>query len=311
MDKLKAMTVFVGIVEAGSLTAAAERAGSSLASVVRQLAALEHTLGVRLINRTTRRMALTDEGRAYFERCRRLLADIDDMEHALTDREQAPAGRLLITAPVMFGRLHVAPIVSDFLAAFPGMRAELILLDRVVDLLDEGFDLAVRIGSLPDSSLVAARLGETRRVLCASPGYLQRHGVPTVPGDLAAQRGQHQMVGFARFGAMGEWVFQQNNQRERIALQERFATNQVPVALDACLKGLGIGRFLGYQVADALADGRLVSVLDDWMPPPEPVHLLMPSGRLMSSRVRSFVNWASPHLRAAISAHNAGPATAD
>src|SRR6185369_338463 len=165
MDKLRAMTTFVRIVETGSLTAAAERLGTSATSVVRSLSALEQALGVRLLNRTTRRMALTDEGRDYFERCRRLLAEVEEAEASLLARQVNPSGRLVITAPVMFGRLHVAPMVTDFLAAFPDVRVELLLVDRVVNLIDEGIDLAVRIGALPDSSLVAVALGTTRRVL--------------------------------------------------------------------------------------------------------------------------------------------------
>lgn len=300
MDKFKAMDAFVHIVEAGSLTAAAARLGTSLASVVRQLAALEGALGVRLINRTTRRMALTDEGRDYFERCRRLLGELDDAERALTDRSAAPRGRIVMTAPVLFGRLHVAPVLSDFLMRHPQMRAELILLDRVVDLVEEGFDLALRIGALPDSSLVAIALGETGRVLCASPAYLARHGLPAHPQALAADAGGHQTVGFTSVDSGGEWTFARGGERHRVRVQERFVTNQVPAALDACLKGLGIGRFLAYQAAEALADGALVPVLTDWAPAPEPVHLLMPSARLMSPRVRVFVDWAVPHLRAVL-----------
>ena len=188
MDKLRAMTTFVRIVETGSLTAAAERLRTSPTSVVRSLSGLERALGVRLLNRTTRRMALTDEGRDYFERCRRLLSEVEDAEAALLARQVKPAGRLVITAPVMFGRLHVAPLVIDFLAAFPDVRVELLLVDRIVDLIDEGIDLAIRIGTLPESSLVAIPLGSTRRVVCASPAYLASHGQPRHPNELPGHR---------------------------------------------------------------------------------------------------------------------------
>jgi DNA-binding transcriptional LysR family regulator len=186
MDKLRAMTTFVRIVETGSLTAAAERLGTSPTSVVRSLSALERALGVRLLNRTTRRMALTDEGRDYFERCRRLLSEVEDAENALLARQVTPAGRLVITAPVMFGRLHVAPLVIDFLAAFPDVRVELLLVDRIVDLIDEGIDLAIRIGTLPESSLVAIPLGSTRRIVCASPG-IQTSYPATAPSASSAK----------------------------------------------------------------------------------------------------------------------------
>lgn len=293
MDKFKAMTTFVRIVESGSLTGAAERLGSSLTAVVRSLATLEQGLGVRLLNRTTRRIALTDEGREYFERCRRLLAELDEAESALTDRRLKPAGRLTITAPVMFGRLHVAPVLTDFLAAYPEMRAELLLLDRVIDLLEEGIDLAIRIGPLPESSLVAAPLGATRRVLCASPAYLAAHGEPQQPADLAG----HRAIRFSGLGEGGEWTFACGGEIRRVVPLEAFASNQIDAALDACRKGLGCGRFLAYQVREAEAAGQLVRLLRDWEPAAVPVSLVYPHARLLSPRIRAFVDWAVPRLR--------------
>ena len=294
MDKFKAISTFVRIVEAGSLTGAAARLGISLTAVVRSLAGLEQELGVRLLNRTTRRIALTDEGREYFERCRRLLSELDEAESALTDRRLTPSGRLAITAPVMFGRLHVAPVVTDFLAAYPEMRAELLLLDRVIDLLEEGIDLAIRIAPLPDSSLVAVPLGATGRVVCASPDYLARHGVPRQPRDLA----DHQVVRFTGLDEGNEWSFARGNETQRVAIADVFfAANQVDVALDACRKGLGCGRFLGYQVRDLEAGGQLVRVLPDWEPPAIEVSLVYPHSRLLSPRIRAFVDWAVPRLR--------------
>ena len=293
MDKFKAMSTFVRIVEAGSLTGAADRLGISLTAVVRSLAALEQALGVRLLNRTTRRIALTDEGREYFERCRRLLAELEETENALTDRRLTPSGRLAITAPVMFGRLHVAPVVTDFLAAYPEMRAELLLLDRVIDLLEEGIDLAIRIAPLPDSSLVAIPLGATGRIVCASPDYLARHGMPQQPRDLAG----HRVIRFTALSDGNEWTFTRGNETQRVAVSDVFAANQVDVALDACRKGLGCGRFLGYQVRDLEAAGQLVRVLPDWETPKIEVSLVYPHSRLLSPRIRAFVDWAVPQLR--------------
>lgn len=305
MDKLRAMTVFVRIVEAGSLTGAAARLGTSLASVVRALGGLEQALGVRLLNRTTRRIALTDEGHEYHERCRRLLAEIEDAEALLTDRRATPAGRLALTAPVMFGRLHVAPVVIDFMQHYPAVRVELSLLDRVVDLLDEGIDLAVRIGPLPDSSLVATPLGETRHVVCASPAFLARHGVPQRPADLAGQPG----IRFTGLGRASVWEFAdpQAGRRAtaapaRVVPGEAFTTNQIDPALDACVAGLGFGRFLAYQVHALLARGALVQVLAGYEPPPRPIHLVCPHARLLSSRVRTFVDHVAPLLRARLRA---------
>lgn len=293
MDKLRAMAAFVRIVDGGSLTAAADALGTSPTSVVRTLAALEAALGVRLLNRSTRRIALTEEGREYLERSRRILSEVDDAEAALSARQARPTGRLGITAPVMFGRLHVAPVVTDFLAAHPGVQVDLLLLDRVVDLLDEGMDLAVRIGPLPDSSLVARPLGETRRMVCASPAYLAERGEPRQPGELA----DHECVRFTALEGGSEWAFEALGRPLRVPVRGVLTTNQVEAALDACAKGLGCGRFLGYQAAAMLREGRLVRVLRDFEPQPAPVHLVTPHSRLLSSRLRAFTDWAVPRLR--------------
>lgn len=293
MDKLRAMTTFVRIVEAGSLSAAAERLGSSATSVVRSLSALEKALGVRLLNRTTRRMALTDEGRDYFERCRHLLGEVDEAEAALLARRLTPAGRLLITAPVMFGRLHVAPLVIDFLAAFPEVRGELLLLDRVVDLIDEGIDLAVRIGPLPDSSLVAIPLGSTRRIVCASPDYLARHGRPERPEQIAG----HRAIRITGKSFEPDWVFVDDGQTRRLPMRDSFATNHIDCAIDACLQGVGCGTFFAYQVREQIAAGRLVRLLRPYEMAPVPVSFAYPHARLLPSRVRAFIDRAAPPLR--------------
>jgi len=296
MDKLHAMATFVRIVDAGSLTAAAAQTGSSLTSVVRSLASLEGHLGVRLINRTTRRLALTEEGRDYLFHCRKILAEIEDAESALSDKRQEPSGLLRLTAPVMFGRLHVAPVVTDFLAAHPAMRAELVLLDRVVDFLEEGLDLAIRIGPLADSSLVATTIGQTRRIICASPPYLAEAGEPTAPRDLV----NHRCIGFSGNRPAAEWEFTMDGKSNRTRIDGRLLTNQVDVALGACLQGLGLGMFYEYQVAEHLRQGRLKAVLTSFETPQLPISILFPSTRQLSLRVRSFVDWAAPRLRARI-----------
>lgn len=296
MDKLRAMSTFVRIVETGSLTAAAERLETSPTSVVRSLSALEKALGVRLLNRTTRRMALTDEGREYFERCRHLLLDVEEAEAALLARQIKPAGRLVITAPVMFGRLHVGPAVTDFLSAFPEVRIELLLLDRVVDLIDEGVDLAVRIGTLPESSLVAVPLGSTRRIVCASPAYLARYGQPKTPADLQ----RHQGIRIAGPNHDPDWAFRDNGRSTRVAMPWVLTTNHIDFAIDACLRGVGCGCFLAYQVREQLADGTLIRVLHEYEAPPVPVNFAYPHARLLSSRVRTFIDRAAPLLRACL-----------
>lgn len=280
MDKLRAMQAFVRIVERGSLTAAAELLQTSLPSVVRTLAALEKQLDVRLLNRTTRRLALTDEGREYFERCKRLLVGVEEAEAALSARRAAPKGRLRITAPVLFGRLYVAPAATQFLARHPAMQIDLLLLDRVVDLLEEAVDVAVRIGRLRDSSLVAVPVGGTRRVYCASPDYLRRSGTPRSAPDLA----RHRSVRFSGL-ARGDDA------------NTAISTNQIDVALDACLAGVGIGQFLCYQVRALLDAGKLKRVLAQSEPAPLPIHVIYPHARLLSPNVRAFVDWTVPRLR--------------
>jgi DNA-binding transcriptional LysR family regulator len=296
MDKLQAMATFVRIVDRGSLTAAGESLRSSLPSVVRTLAALEAALDVRLINRTTRRMALTDEGREYYARCQRVLADIDDAEAALSARRAVPKGRLRVTAPVMFGRMHVAPVITEFIAKYPAVRVELILLDRVVDLMEEGLDVAVRVGHLPDSSLVALPIGETCRVVCASPAYLKRAGTPVAIADLAA----HRCLTFGGITPGDEWTFATGGKATRVTITPALASNQIDPVLDACVQGAGLGQFLSYQVAALLETRALKRVLAEFEPLPLPIHAIYPSARLLSSNVRALVDWAVPRLRARV-----------
>jgi DNA-binding transcriptional LysR family regulator len=294
VDKLRAMETFVRIVDGGSLTAAAAALGASPPTVVRSLAALERALGVRLLNRTTRRLSLTDAGREYYERCRRVLADVEHAEAALSARRAAPRGRLRVTAPVLFGRMRVAPLVVAFLAKHREVEVDLVLLDRVVDLVEEGIDAAVRIGPLPESSLVAVRVGETPRVVCAAPAYLKRAGTPAAPADLAA----HRCVAFRGITPGPEWSFA-GDPPERVAVRPCLSTNQIDVAIDACLAGAGCTQVLGYQVAEPLAAGRLRRVLRDFEPAPLPIHIVYPQARLLSTNVRAFVDFAAPRLRAA------------
>jgi len=293
MDKLRAMDMFVRIVDGGSLTAAADALQTSLPSVVRTLAALERMLDVRLLHRTTRRIALTDEGREYYERCRQILAATDDAEAALSTRRVTPKGRMRVTAPVMFGRLHLAPLAMQFLAQHRALQIELLLLDRVVDVLEEGVDVAIRIGALADSSLVATSVGETRRVVCASPAYLREAGAPREPADLAA----HRCVNFTGLVPGGEWLFATSRGARRVPVRPVLASNQIDVALDACLQGVGIGQFLGYQVQALLDAKRLTRVLGEFEPDATAIHLVYPHARLLSTNVRAFVDWTVPRMR--------------
>lgn len=296
MDKLNAMTTFVQIADSGSLTAAAEVLGTSPPTVVRTLAALENSLGVRLMNRTTRKVTLTDEGRHYLERCRSILSDVEDAEAALTDRQSEPKGKLTITAPVMFGKLHVRPIVTRFMKAFTQVRVELMLLDRTVNLIDEGIDVAIRIGHLDDSSMVARQVGLIRQVVCASPALISRAGIPERPEDLVTTN-CIRVTGLAPGPA---WRFQSNGKQMTIPVNDTLVCNQIDAAIDACVDGAGFGVFLSYQVESLVREGKLVYSLIDYAPPPLPVSVIYSRPRLMSTRVRAFVDRVTGDLQQAL-----------
>jgi DNA-binding transcriptional LysR family regulator len=292
MDKLQSMQVFVEIAERGSLTAAAEAVSKSLPSVVRILASLEEVLQVRLLNRTTRRIALTEEGRVYLDQCRRILADIQEAERALGQHQSEPSGTIRVTAPVRFGEMHVAPAIAGFLDRYPKTRVELLLLDRVVDLLEEGVDIAVRIAHLADSSLIAKPVGSVRQVVCASPALLRRVAEPGHPQALA----ELPCVQFTGISAGREWEFAVGDGRLAVTINSRVICNQVGASLEACTAGVGFGRFLCYQVMPQITAGQLVLVLRDFEPEPTPLSLVYPHTRLMSSRVRAMVDWLMESL---------------
>lgn len=291
MDKLKAMYTFAAIAEHGSLTAAARELGGSLPAVVRSLAALERELGVRLFNRTTRRIALTEDGRQYLERCRQVLAAIDDAERSLRGDAKTPSGRLTVTAPVLFGQLHVAPAINRFLRRHPKVQVNAVLLDRVVDLLDEGIDVGIRIGALADSSLVARPIGSVRRVLVASPAYLRKHGVPRHPRELA-DANCLRVTGNAR-----RWRFHENGAAFPVRVRGNLRFNQVQPLVDACAAGLGFGMFMSYQVAALIERGALRVVLESFEPPRQPIHVVYPQARLLPARVRLFIDWMQRELK--------------
>ncbi len=298
MDKFRRMQTFVRIVELGSLTAAARALDVSQPSVVRLLAALEAELGVRLLNRTTRRMALTDEGKEYFERCRTILGAVDEAEAQLRSRRVQPRGRLRLTAPVLFGRLYLAPVVNEFLARHEGVQVELLLLDRVVDMLEEGVDAALRIARLQDSTLVAVPLGQVRRVIVGSPALLRRLGRPQSAEDLKSAP----CVSFTGMGPSDEWSFERSGRALRVKVASVLVSNQVDAALAACEAGLGWGRFLSYQVAAAVRAGRLKVVLPEESAAPIPSQIVYPHGRLLSANLRAFLDFATPRLRKLVAA---------
>ncbi|MFO1328065.1 MAG: LysR family transcriptional regulator [Rubrivivax sp.] len=292
MDKLKAIASFVRIVDRGSLTAAAQDLGVSLPSVVRGLAALERELGVTLLQRSTRRLHLTDAGQEYLERCRAAIALLDEGEALLQARRVDPSGRLAVTASMLFGTRFVAPLLTELVQRHAALQVELLLVDRLVNLIDEGMDVAVRIGALPDSSLVAVPLGAVRQVVCASPAYLQAHGDLQRPEDL----GTHHCVRFTGIAPQPEWAFRAPP--GKVEITSVISCNQPEVAIEACAQGLGPGQFLSYMVAPLVRAGRLRYVLEAFEREPLPVHLVWPQARRVSPALRAFVDLCVERLRA-------------
>lgn len=292
MDKFKAMQTFVRIADAGSLTAAARELGSSLPSVVRALAAYEAQLGVRLFHRTTRRITLTDEGRQHLERSRQVLAALDEAEASLRAEAASPSGHLHITAPVLFGQMYVAPVVTRFVQRHPGLRCTTLLLDRVVNLLEEGLDLGIRIGRLDDSSLVAQALGQIRRVVVASPAYLRRHGTPAHPRELA-RHNCIRVVGGSRI-TWGD--FQEDGRVFQVQVGGNLEFNHVWPTVQACGEGAGMGMFFSYQVAQLVAAKKLRIVLEPYELPPRPISIVYPHARLLPARTRAFIEFARQEI---------------
>lgn len=296
MDRFAALRVFTAVADAGSLSGAGRRLNMPLATVSRQLAALEVALGVRLLTRTTRRLALTEPGRSYLETSRRILDELDAAERGLAGEHAEPQGELALTAPVVFGRLHVLPIVAAYLAANPKVTARMLLVDRVVDLVEEGLDIGIRIGNLPDSSMRALRVGAIRFVACASPAYLKRRGTPASPRDLA----HHDCISFSTLSNVERWSFA-GRKPQRVTVAPRLIVNTADAAIDAAKAGLGIARVLSYQAAAPLAQGSLRLVLEGYEPEAMPAHILHREDRLPQPKVQSFIAFAAPRLRAQLS----------
>lgn len=297
MDRLESMRVLVTAIEAGSLSAAGRRLGMPLATVSRKVSELEAHLRTRLLNRSTRKLTLTDPGRLYLAACRRILEEVGEAERAASGEYSAPKGDLVITAPIVFGRLHVLPIVIEFLTAYPAIDIRMVLADRVVNLLEERVDIALRIGELPDSSLVATRLGAIRRVVCASPGYLAVRGTPTRPSDLST----HDCITFDGLASPDIWTFIERKAEVAVAIHSRLSVSTAEAAIDASIAGLGVTRVLSYQVADALRTGALVIVLQDFEAAAWPVSLVFAGQRLLPQKLRAFLDFATPRLKATLS----------
>lgn len=286
MDRLDELQVFLAIFDAGSMAAAASRLHRSPSAVTRLLATLEERMGARLFERSTRRLMPTSEGQRLAEGARRLLADY---EAAISAHQQAtPRGLLRVTAPTVFGRRHMAPVVTRFLMRYPDIQVELILNDRNMDLIDSGIDLALRIGPLDSTGLVARRLGAVRRMTVASPTYLEQHGIPATPEEL----GRHQLILGTAVRGLPEWRYQAEGREHVVRFTPRLQVNDVEGVLHAAREGFGIARALSYQAAPDLLAGTLVPLLGAFEGETLPVHLVFPSARHMAPRVRAFVDFA-------------------
>jgi DNA-binding transcriptional LysR family regulator len=296
LDRFNELKVFVSVAENGGFAKAAARLRSSPPAVTRTVAALEQRVGVQLFNRTTRMVSMTEAGRRFLEHARRILTDLDVAESELAGESTMPSGHLTITSPVTMGRMMLPSIVTDFLHAHPHVTAKVLLFDRITNLIEEGIDVGLRVGQLPDSSLIARQVGEVGRILVASPAYLSKHGRPKDPTDLK----RHSMIAFTGLLPSREWVFGEAKTARRITLKPRFEINDAAAAIAAAEGGGGITIALSYMVARQIGERRLQQVLGSFAPSAVPVQLVYPESRLVAPKVRAFVDYAAPKLRSAL-----------
>jgi DNA-binding transcriptional LysR family regulator len=299
MDRLEAMSTFLAVVEAGSLSAAARRLKTPLTTVSRKVSELESHLRTKLFNRSSRQLIFTDAGNSYLVACRRILADVTEAERMASGEYIAPTGELSITTPLGLERTILIPIMGEFLKAYPNIKVRMIPSDRVLNLLQEQIDVGVRIGSLPDSSLMAIRVGATRRLACASPAYLAIRGTPHTPEDLAA----HDCVNYAGFASHDMWTFVRDNAAFAVPVQTRLVVGNAEAACAAASAGIGITIAFSYQIQKSSQKmGSLTTVLDHFQPAPLPVHLVYAGNRFLPIKVRAFLDFAAPRLKRALAA---------
>jgi DNA-binding transcriptional LysR family regulator len=286
MDRLEAMNAFVAVADLRGFAPASRRLGISASAATRMVAALENNLGIRLLTRTTRSVTLTSAGARFLERARRILTDVAEAESAAQQERTTPTGRFVVAAPQMFGRLHVAPIMSAYLAKYPQVQGELTLADRIVNLVDDGVDVAIRIGFLEDSSLVARHVGATRRVVVASPAYLARHKKIHKPADLL----EHKLIQCTALAPLPEWRFFEGSKESRVSYTPAYVTNSADAAIAHAQRAGGLTMILAYQVVEAVRARKLRVVLANFEPPPMPIHVVFPTTRLLSAKVRAFTD---------------------
>jgi DNA-binding transcriptional LysR family regulator len=293
LDRFEAMTTLLAAVECGSLSKASRHLRLPLATVSRKVAELEAHLHATLLTRSAKGLELTPAGRSYVTAAKSILEQLTEAERAAAGEYTEPRGDLAVTAPIMFGRIHILPVVTRFLSAFPDVAVELVLTDRVAHFLDDQVDVALRIGELPDSSLIATRLGSVRRVVCASPEYLAANGVPTTPADLA----RHSVISFESVSSPTNWIFQSDGTEITTSFRSRLSVNTIDGAIDAGLFGSGLIRANSYQVVDHVKSGRLAIVLEAFEPAPRPVHLVYDKQGRLPLKLRAFVDFVVPRLR--------------
>ncbi|OLO07781.1 LysR family transcriptional regulator [Salinicola sp. MH3R3-1] len=292
MDRLQALNVFVAVAEAESFAKGARATGLSAPSATRAITTLETALGARLFTRSTRRVRLTEVGRTYLGEVREILAHLQAADDIASGAANTPVGQLRITCPQEFGRIHVAPLLTEFLDEYPRVRADVLMVDRIVNLVEEGFDIAVRIGHLPSSELSAVRLGQVRRVICGSPGYFAARGRPQTPGDLA----YHRVVASGSTPPLDEWRLGRDG-TQSVRVNPRLTVSSLAAAIDIARRGWGLCRVLSYQVGPDLESGTLQTVLEEHEPAPLPVHLVHVEGRRAAAKVRAFIDFAAPRLK--------------
>jgi len=293
MDRFEAMRTLVAAVDGGSLSAASRSLNVPLPTVSRRVSDLETFLGSQLVVRTSRKLLLTEAGTAYVASARRVLEELSEAERAASGEYRTPRGELLVTAPIAFGALNVAPIVHDFLTAYPDVTVRLVLSDSVIDIVENHVDVAVRIGRLPDSALVARRVGEIRWVVCASPDYLKRRGVPETPAALI----NHDCIAFEGLRRYREWPFVDGNAAQHVTVNPRFSVNTADGVVGGAVAGVGIGRVLSYQAAASVRAGTLLPILADQAPPPMPVHLVHAPHQQQPLKLGAFLDFVAPRLQ--------------
>ena len=293
MDRLQTLEVFVAVAETGSFAAGARKVGLSAPSVTRGVNALEDRLGVRLFTRTTRRVNLTEIGQSYLEDVRLILAQMKDADGSAAGLASNPVGKLRITCPNEFGRMYIMPILTDYLDAYPDVDAEVVMVDRIVNIVDEGYDLAVRIGHLQQSGLIAVKVGEVRRMVCASPNYLKKHGRPANPSELT----KHQIIVNAPASRNMEWRFE-GASPQSVSFNPRLSISSVAASISVARSGWGLCRVLSYQVGEDTQNGTLIPVLEEFEPDPLPIQLVHIEGRSAPAKLRTFIDFATKRLRA-------------